>query len=43
MRITVDGTLRPGVEAKDIILYIISRLTASGGTGYFLSLIHISK
>ena len=36
MRITVDGTLRPGVEAKDIILYIISRLTASGGTGYFI-------
>ncbi|MFR7964557.1 MAG: aconitase family protein [Alistipes finegoldii] len=29
-------TLRPGVEAKDIILYIISRLTASGGTGYFI-------
>ncbi|MCD7793693.1 MAG: 3-isopropylmalate dehydratase large subunit, partial [Alistipes sp.] len=36
MRITVDGALRPGVEAKDVILYIISRLTASGGTGYFI-------
>ena len=36
MRITVDGTLRPGVEAKDVVLYIISQLTASGGTGYFI-------
>ena len=32
MRITVDGELRPGVEAKDVILYIISQITASGGT-----------
>ena len=36
MRITVEGTLRPGVLSKDIILYIISRLTAAGGTGYFV-------
>ncbi|WP_288237336.1 3-isopropylmalate dehydratase large subunit [uncultured Alistipes sp.] len=36
MRIVVDGALRPGVEAKDVILYIISKLTASGGTGYFI-------
>ena len=36
MRITVDGVLRPGVEAKDVILYIISKLSASGGTGYFI-------
>lgn len=36
MRITVDGALRPGVEAKDVILYIISRITASGGTGHFI-------
>lgn len=36
MRITVDGTLQKGVGAKDIILYIISKLTASGGTGYFV-------
>ncbi|WP_281717171.1 aconitase family protein, partial [Alistipes senegalensis] len=36
MRITVDGELRPGVEAKDVILYIISQITASGGTGYFI-------
>jgi 3-isopropylmalate/(R)-2-methylmalate dehydratase large subunit len=36
MRITVDGELGPGVGAKDIILYIISKITASGGTGYFV-------
>lgn len=36
MRITVDGKLANGVLAKDIILYIISKLTASGGTGYFV-------
>ncbi|MCI4651509.1 3-isopropylmalate dehydratase large subunit [Phaeodactylibacter sp.] len=36
MRISVDGALQPGVTAKDIILYIISQLTASGGTGHFV-------
>lgn len=36
MRITVDGELRPGVEAKDIVLYIISKISASGGTGHFI-------
>jgi 3-isopropylmalate/(R)-2-methylmalate dehydratase large subunit len=36
MRITVDGTLQPGVLSKDVILYIISRLTVSGGTGHFI-------
>jgi len=36
MRITVDGKLQPGVVSKDIILYIISKLSASGGTGYFV-------
>jgi 3-isopropylmalate/(R)-2-methylmalate dehydratase large subunit len=36
MRITVDGQLQPGVLAKDIILYIIAKLTAAGGTGYFV-------
>ncbi len=36
MRITVDGELNQGVLAKDIILYIISKLTAAGGTGYFV-------
>lgn len=36
MKINVEGRLREGVCAKDIILYIISRLSASGGTGYFV-------
>jgi 3-isopropylmalate/(R)-2-methylmalate dehydratase large subunit len=36
MRITVDGELGKGVGAKDIILYIISQITAAGGTGYFV-------
>ncbi|HYX06141.1 MAG TPA: 3-isopropylmalate dehydratase large subunit [Bacteroidales bacterium] len=36
MRINVDGQLKKGVRSKDIILYIISKLTASGGTGYFV-------
>ena len=36
MRITVDGELKKGVVAKDIILYIISQISASGGTGYFI-------
>jgi len=36
MRITIDGELQKGVHSKDIILYIISQLTASGGTGYFV-------
>ena len=36
MRITVDGVLGKGVTSKDIILYIISKISASGGTGYFL-------
>lgn len=36
MLISVDGKLGAGVTAKDLILYIISKLTASGGTGYFI-------
>lgn len=36
MRITVDGQLKKGVTAKDIILFIISKISASGGTGYFI-------
>jgi len=36
MRITVDGELSPGVTPKDVILYIISQISASGGTGYFI-------
>ncbi len=36
MRITIDGELQPGVVSKDIILYIIAQITASGATGYFV-------
>ena len=36
MRITINGELKKGVTAKDIILYIISQISASGGTGYFI-------
>ncbi len=36
MRITIDGELKKGVSAKDIILYIILKISASGGTGYFI-------
>ena len=32
----VDGDLAPGVTAKDLILYLIGKLTTSGGTGYVL-------
>jgi 3-isopropylmalate/(R)-2-methylmalate dehydratase large subunit len=34
MRINVEGTLNNGVVSKDIILYIISLISASGATGY---------
>jgi len=34
MRINVDGALNKGVVSKDIVLYIISQLSASGATGY---------
>ena len=34
MRINVEGQLNKGVVSKDIILYIISRISASGATGY---------
>jgi 3-isopropylmalate/(R)-2-methylmalate dehydratase large subunit len=36
MRINVDGTLGKGVTPKDVVLYIISKLTAAGATGYFV-------
>jgi 3-isopropylmalate/(R)-2-methylmalate dehydratase large subunit len=36
MAINVEGTLRPGVTAKDIILAIIAKIGASGGQGYVL-------
>lgn len=36
MRITVDGQLDQGVTAKDLALYIMSQITTSGATGYFV-------
>ena len=36
MRITINGKLNEGVLSKDIILYIISQISASGATGYFI-------
>ena len=33
-RIEVNGKLRPGVYAKDVILHIIRRLGVNGGTGF---------
>src|SRR5215468_8451072 len=33
-RIAVEGTLNPGVYAKDVILYVIRRLGVKGGIGY---------
>ncbi len=33
-RIQVDGTLPPGVYAKDVILHIINRLGVNGGVGF---------
>jgi len=36
MKIEVNGMLGKGVVAKDIILYIISKISASGATGYFV-------
>jgi 3-isopropylmalate/(R)-2-methylmalate dehydratase large subunit len=34
MRINVEGKLNRGVVSKDIVLYILSKITASGATGY---------
>jgi 3-isopropylmalate/(R)-2-methylmalate dehydratase large subunit len=36
MRINVNGELSKGVTPKDVVLYIISKLTAAGATGYFV-------
>src|SRR5580700_7477863 len=36
MRINVEGKLTKGVVSKDIILYIIAQISASGATGYFV-------
>lgn len=34
MRINIDGDLKPGVLSKDIVLYILSKISASGATGF---------
>ncbi|MGO1926339.1 MAG: 3-isopropylmalate dehydratase large subunit [Brachybacterium tyrofermentans] len=36
MAITVDGALKPGVTAKDIILAVIAKIGTGGGSGYVL-------
>jgi len=36
MRINIKGALGKGVTSKDVALFIISRLTTSGATGYFV-------
>lgn len=36
MKIEVNGDLKPGISAKDLILYIISQISSSGATGYFI-------
>ena len=36
MRITVAGELGKGVTAKDVALYMMSKMTTSGATGYFV-------
>ena len=34
MRINVEGEMNKGVVSKDIVLYILSKISASGATGY---------
>ena len=34
MRINVEGTLQPGVVAKDVALYLMAKMTTAGATGY---------
>jgi 3-isopropylmalate/(R)-2-methylmalate dehydratase large subunit len=36
MAINVEGTLRPGVTSKDIILAVIAKISTGGGQGYVL-------
>ncbi len=36
MRININGKLKTGVTAKDVALYLMSQLTTSGATGYFV-------
>lgn len=36
MRININGKLGNGVTAKDVALYLMSKITTSGATGYFV-------
>src|SRR5574344_1636632 len=36
MRFSINGKLQKGVTAKDVALYLMSQLTTSGATGYFV-------
>jgi len=36
MRVSVEGKLQKDVTAKDIALYVISKISTSGGTGHFI-------
>ncbi|MEL6305120.1 MAG: 3-isopropylmalate dehydratase large subunit [Bacteroidota bacterium] len=36
MRITIDGVLNAAVTPKDVALFIISKISTSGATGYFV-------
>lgn len=36
MRICINGTLGKGVTAKDVALYLMSKISTSGATGYFV-------
>lgn len=36
MAINVEGTLKPGVTSKDIILAVIAKISTGGGQGYIL-------
>lgn len=36
MEVRINGKLAPGVTAKDLILYVIGKLTTAGGTGYVI-------
>ena len=36
MRVTIDGTLRPGVTAKDLALHLIGRFGSAGARGHIV-------
>lgn len=38
MRVRVDGTLGPGVSAKDLVIYLVHRIGAQGAVGFAVEL-----